>query len=188
MPQKYLNMILNAPVYDVASETATKVRLPPKSKDKSLERFALSPDGTSMAFTAHDGRILLADAARGQWRSSELKASGTTRAVCFSHDSTKLYAAGGSDHLIGLSSVEVFDPQTGAWTLVAPMSREVKLGLAHPAVVGPRGGTPFRSSVPPLEPALWLCALPEIRLVALRNHRCREPQANICLSSKPQIH
>ena len=81
--------------YDVASETATKVRLPPKSKDKSLERFALSPDGTSIAFTAHDGRILLADAARGQWRSSELKASGTTRAVCFSHDSTKLYAAGG---------------------------------------------------------------------------------------------
>ena len=40
--------------YDVASETATKVRLPPKSKDKSLERFALSPDGTSLAFTAHD--------------------------------------------------------------------------------------------------------------------------------------
>ena len=81
--------------YDVASESATKVRLPPKSKDKSLERFALSPDGTSLAFTAHDGRILLADAARGQWRSSELKASGTTRAVCFSRDSTKLYAAGG---------------------------------------------------------------------------------------------
>jgi len=81
--------------YDVASETATKVRLPPKSKDKSLERFALSSDGASLAFTAHDGRILLADAARGQWRSSELKASGTTRAVCFSHDSSKLYASGG---------------------------------------------------------------------------------------------
>ena len=41
---------------------------------------------------------------------------------------------------------------------------------------------------PPLEPALWLCALPVIRLVALRNHCCREPQANICLSSEPQIH
>ena len=81
--------------YDVASEKATKVRLPPKSKDKSLERFALSGDGASLAFTAHDGRILLADASRGQWRSSELKASGTTRAVCFSHDSTKLYASGG---------------------------------------------------------------------------------------------
>ena len=81
--------------YDVASETATKVRLPPKSKDKSLERFALSGDGASLAFTAHDGRILVADASRGQWRSSELKASGTTRAVCFSHDSTKLYASGG---------------------------------------------------------------------------------------------
>ena len=74
--------------YDVASEKATKVRLPPKSKDKSLERFALSVTAASLAFTAHDGRILLADASRGQWRSSELKASGTTRAVCFSHDGT----------------------------------------------------------------------------------------------------
>ena len=41
---------------------------------------------------------------------------------------------------------------------------------------------------PPLEPALWLCALPVIRLVAPRNHCCREPQASICLSSEPQIH
>ena len=68
--------------------------------------------------------------------------------------------------------------------------REVKLGLAHPTVVGLSSGVVHRSgqSAPPLEPALWLCALPVIRLVALRNHCCREPQANICLSSKPQIH
>jgi U3 small nucleolar RNA-associated protein 18 len=81
--------------YDVASETATKVRLPPQSKDKSLERSALSSDGAALAFTGHDGRILLADASRGQWRSAEMKCSGTARAVCFSADGAKLYASGG---------------------------------------------------------------------------------------------
>ena len=55
--------------------------------------------------------------------------------------------------------------------------RAVKLGLAHPTVVGLRGGAPFRSSAPPLEPALWLCALPVIQLVALRNHCCRDHKA-----------
>ena len=66
--------------------------------------------------------------------------------------------------------------------------RAVKLGLAHPAVVGLRGGPPFRSS--------W--TTPRTGVVALRPPRdpacgsqkslCREPQANICLSSEPQIH
>ena len=34
----------------------------------------------------------------------------------------KLYAAGGYDGTHSLSSVEVFDPQTNAWTELAPMS------------------------------------------------------------------
>ena len=59
-----------------------------KTSPSSASRCRVT--AASLAFTAHDGRILLADASRGQWRSSELKASGTTRAVCFSHDSTKL--------------------------------------------------------------------------------------------------
>ena len=47
--------------------------------------------------------------------------------------------------------------------------REVKLWLVHPAVVGLRDGAPFRSKCPTPGLVLWLCALPVIRPVALRN-------------------
>ena len=73
----------------------------------------------------------------------------------------------------------------------ASSAREVKLGLAHPAVVGLRGGALFRSSYTTPRTGVNCGSAPSrpvIRLVALRNHCCREPQANICLSSKPQIH
>jgi kelch-like protein 17 (actinfilin) len=43
----------------------------------------------------------------------------------------KLYAVGGYDGTTPLSSVEVFDPQTNAWTALAPMStRRILFAMA----------------------------------------------------------
>jgi U3 small nucleolar RNA-associated protein 18 len=80
--------------YDFQREAAVKVRARARSKDASLERFAASPDGSTLAFPAHDGRVLLCDARRGSWRPDELKMSGTARAACFGGDHV-LFSAGG---------------------------------------------------------------------------------------------
>ena len=82
--------------YDVQAEAGVKVMARPRSKDKSLERFAASPDGALLAFTGHDGNVLLSDARRGCWLPDELKMSGTARAVAFGPaDSHVLYSGGG---------------------------------------------------------------------------------------------
>ena len=82
--------------YDVQAEAATKIAGRPRSKDKSLERFAAAPDGELLAFTGHDGGVLLCDAKRGSWLPDELKMNGTARAVAFGPaGSHLLYSSGG---------------------------------------------------------------------------------------------
>jgi U3 small nucleolar RNA-associated protein 18 len=63
-------------------------------EEKSLERFAASPDGRWLAFTGTDGTIILVSAKTKQWVGN-FKMNGTARAVTFSADGTQLYGSGG---------------------------------------------------------------------------------------------
>ncbi|KAJ1457674.1 WD40-repeat-containing domain protein, partial [Pelagophyceae sp. CCMP2097] len=81
--------------YDVDTGATQKVPRQLGARDKSLEKFAASPDGQWLAFTCDGGSVALADARRSQWVQDDLKMSGSARAVAFSSDSRRLYTAGG---------------------------------------------------------------------------------------------
>jgi U3 small nucleolar RNA-associated protein 18 len=80
--------------YDTVSGATGKVGRLLGREERSLERFAASPDGKWLAFTGKDGYVLLASAKTKQW-AGEFKMNGTARALCFSHDGAHLLASGG---------------------------------------------------------------------------------------------
>ncbi|KAF9934781.1 U3 snoRNP protein [Linnemannia zychae] len=62
--------------------------------EKSLEKFALSPCGTYIAFLGRDGYIILVSTKTRLWVKN-LKMNGNVRAVAWSSDSRFLYSVGG---------------------------------------------------------------------------------------------
>eukprot|EP00633_Aureoumbra_lagunensis_P003376 CAMPEP_0197291608 /NCGR_PEP_ID=MMETSP0890-20130614/17465_1 /TAXON_ID=44058 ORGANISM="Aureoumbra lagunensis, Strain CCMP1510" /NCGR_SAMPLE_ID=MMETSP0890 /ASSEMBLY_ACC=CAM_ASM_000533 /LENGTH=443 /DNA_ID=CAMNT_0042764813 /DNA_START=245 /DNA_END=1576 /DNA_ORIENTATION=+ len=80
---------------DIETSKTTRVTAIKSSQDKSLERFCASSDGTCLAFSVPNGRILTCDPRNGLWSHSELRINGTTRALTFDYqNSLYLYAAG----------------------------------------------------------------------------------------------
>ncbi|KAI7820316.1 WD40-repeat-containing domain protein [Gamsiella multidivaricata] len=63
-------------------------------KEKSLEKFSLSPCGRWIAFMGRDGYIILVSSSTKQWVKN-MKMNGNVRAVAWSSDSTYLYSVGG---------------------------------------------------------------------------------------------
>ncbi|KAI1293415.1 U3 snoRNP protein [Mortierella claussenii] len=63
-------------------------------KEKSLEKFSLSPCGRWIAFLGRDGYIVLVSSSTRQWVKN-LKMNGNVRAVAWSSDSSFLYSVGG---------------------------------------------------------------------------------------------
>eukprot|EP00540_Astrosyne_radiata_P000586 CAMPEP_0116866336 /NCGR_PEP_ID=MMETSP0418-20121206/25965_1 /TAXON_ID=1158023 /ORGANISM="Astrosyne radiata, Strain 13vi08-1A" /LENGTH=545 /DNA_ID=CAMNT_0004501945 /DNA_START=80 /DNA_END=1718 /DNA_ORIENTATION=- len=61
--------------------------------ERSLERFAASPDGRTIAFVGNDGYIILVDVKSRQWI-ADLKMSGSVRAVTFTPDSEQVLSSG----------------------------------------------------------------------------------------------
>lgn len=80
-------------IYDAA---AGKLDLVPRimgREEKSLEKFAASPDGRTIAFIGNDGYIILVDVKSKQWI-ADLKMNGSARAVTFTPNNEYLLASG----------------------------------------------------------------------------------------------
>ena len=80
-------------IYDMV---AGKLDLVPKimgREEKSLERFATSPDGRTIAFLGNDGYIIMVDVQSKQWI-ADLKMNGSVRAVTFTPDCEQILASG----------------------------------------------------------------------------------------------
>jgi U3 small nucleolar RNA-associated protein 18 len=80
-------------IYDMV---AGKLDLVPKimgREEKSLERFATSPDGRTIAFLGNDGYIIMIDVQSKQWI-ADLKMNGSVRAVTFTPDCEQILASG----------------------------------------------------------------------------------------------
>ena len=80
--------------YDTTTGAAHRVSRLMGREEKSLEKFAASPDGKWLAFTGKDGYIIIVSAKSKQW-AGECKMNGTARSICFTPDSTELIASGG---------------------------------------------------------------------------------------------
>ncbi len=80
-------------MYDAA---AGKLDLVPRimgREEKSLEKFAASPDGKTIAFIGNDGYIILVDVKSKQWI-ADLKMNGSARALTFTPNNEFLLASG----------------------------------------------------------------------------------------------
>jgi len=84
------------PFFYIYDMVAGKLDLVPKimgRDEKSLEKFAASPDGRTLAFLGNDGYIILVDVKSKQWI-ADLKMNGSVRAVTFTPDSEQILASG----------------------------------------------------------------------------------------------
>lgn len=62
-------------------------------EERSLEKFAASSDGRTIAFVGNDGYVILFDIQAKQWI-ADLKLNGSVRALCFTSDGEQLIASG----------------------------------------------------------------------------------------------
>eukprot|EP01083_Nonionella_stella_P298258 1012554_1 len=70
-------------IYDMISGKIDKVPRIQGRKEKSLEKFTTSPDGSLIAFIGNDGYIILVEAKSKMWV-ADFKMNGSARAVSFS--------------------------------------------------------------------------------------------------------
>ena len=80
-------------VYDAASGNIQKIPSIVGRKERSLEKFTISPDGRVIAFIGNDGYVILVDGKSKQWI-GDLKMNGSVRAIIFSQDGEYVMASG----------------------------------------------------------------------------------------------
>jgi U3 small nucleolar RNA-associated protein 18 len=80
-------------IYDTAAGKLDKIPRIQGRKEKSLEKFATSPDGSLIAFIGNDGYIILVEVKSKMWV-ADLKMNGSVRAVSFSPDGDFVIASG----------------------------------------------------------------------------------------------
>jgi U3 small nucleolar RNA-associated protein 18 len=84
------------PFFYIYDAVAGKLDMVPKimgRQEKSLEKFAVSPDGRTIAFIGNDGYIILVDVHSKQWI-ADLKMNGSARAVTFTPDGEEILGSG----------------------------------------------------------------------------------------------
>ena len=82
-------------VYDASSGNVERYHAKDfGSREKSLEKFAVSPDGRVIAFLANDGYIILLDGMSRRWI-GDLRINGSVRALAFSVDGEYIMGSGG---------------------------------------------------------------------------------------------
>jgi len=79
--------------YDLESGNMMKVPRIMGRKEKSFEKFAISPDGKYIAFVGNNGYIVLVSGKTKQWISN-LKMNGSVRNVAFSKNGAQLITSG----------------------------------------------------------------------------------------------
>ena len=80
-------------VYDAASGAIQRVPSIAGRSERSLEKFAVSPDGGLIAFIGNDGYVILVDGHTRKWV-GDLKMNGSVRAVTFSRDGEYVMGSG----------------------------------------------------------------------------------------------
>lgn len=80
-------------VYDAISGNIQKISSIVGRKERSLEKFTVSPSGDVIAFVGNDGYIILVDGKTRQWI-SDLKMNGSVRAITFSDDGEYIMGSG----------------------------------------------------------------------------------------------
>ncbi|EJK69433.1 hypothetical protein THAOC_09309, partial [Thalassiosira oceanica] len=80
-------------VYDAVSGKVQKIPSIAGRKERSLEKFAVSPDGSLIAFVGNDGYVILVDGQTRKWV-GDLKMNGSVRAVEFSRDGEYVMGSG----------------------------------------------------------------------------------------------
>eukprot|EP00128_Syssomonas_multiformis_P012547 Colp12_sorted_trinity150504_noHs@11706 len=81
-------------VYDVEGGNVSKVHGIQGHREKSLEKFFVSPDEKHIVFTGVDGHLIVVSARTKQWV-CDLKMNNTARTVTFNADGSRMYTAGG---------------------------------------------------------------------------------------------
>ncbi|KAF9410139.1 U3 snoRNP protein [Podila epigama] len=81
-------------VYDIEDGKVDRSKGVHNRKEKSLEKFSLSPCGRWIAFLGRDGYIMIVNSSTRLWIKN-LKMNGNVRAVAWSSDSQYLYSVGG---------------------------------------------------------------------------------------------
>lgn len=122
-------------LYDAASGNLDLVpRIHSGRLDKSLERFATSPDGRTVAFMGNDGYILLFDAMRKHCI-ADLKMNGSVRALTFTASGDQVLGSGSDGDVYrwdlrkACQCVERFQNQDGTITsYLAASSRHLAVG------------------------------------------------------------
>ena len=80
-------------VYDAVSGNIQKVPSIVGRKERSLEKFTVSPTGQYIAFIGNDGYIILVDGKTYQWV-GDLKMNGSVRAITFTEDGEYILGSG----------------------------------------------------------------------------------------------
>ena len=80
-------------VYDAISGNIQKIQSIVGRKERSLEKFTVSPSGDVIAFVGNDGYIILVDGTSRQWI-GDLKMNGSVRAITFSEDGEYIMGSG----------------------------------------------------------------------------------------------
>jgi U3 small nucleolar RNA-associated protein 18 len=81
-------------VYDAASGNVVRYHAADfGSRERSLEKFAVSSDGKVIAFLGNDGYIILLDGVTRRWI-GDLKMNGSVRAIAFSSDGEYIMGSG----------------------------------------------------------------------------------------------
>ena len=80
-------------VYDASSGLVQRVPGIVGRKERSLEKFRISPDGRTLAFVGNDGYVILVDGATRQWI-GDLKMNGSARAIAFTDDGEYVLGSG----------------------------------------------------------------------------------------------
>lgn len=120
-------------VYDVVAGKLDLVERIPGRKEKSLEKFAASPDGRTVAFIGNDGYLILFDAQRKQWI-ADLKMNGSARALAFTPDGENLMSSGSDGDIYRWDlrtrrCIERFSNQDGTITAsIASSNRHIAVG------------------------------------------------------------
>jgi len=126
-------------VYDTISGAIQKIPGIVGRKERSLEKFRVSPDGRYIAFIGNDGYVILVDGTSRQWIGN-LKMNGSVRALTFTDDAEYILGSGSDGdvyrwHIGSRRCVERFHNEDGTITSSLALSSNVLAVGAESGVV-----------------------------------------------------